>query len=169
MPTSFRLSCPPPVDLSQPGKRLPARDVASEGLPQLERLLLSLLGHEAGAVVAVFADKTAAPFIPWPDLATGRGFQVGSARGLVGTSGRPESGPEFANIDGVDVTVTAGTFLKDLCLVIDRLDPAAVVDSMLITLLPGESHTFSIRTRRTFKAEDITQGVVLRCANDLLP
>jgi len=71
--------------------------------------------------------------------------------------------------DGVDVTVTAGTFLKDLCLMADRLDPAAVVDSMLVTLLPGESHTFSIRTTRTFKAEDITQGVVLRCANDLLP
>ena len=71
--------------------------------------------------------------------------------------------------DGVNVTVTAGAFLKDLCLMADRLDPAAVVDSMLITLLPGESHTFSIRTKRTFKAEDITQGVVLRCANDLLP
>ena len=74
-----------------------------------------------------------------------------------------------ATADGVDVTVTAGTFLKDLCLMADRLDPSAVVDSMLITLLPGESHTFSIRTKRTFKAEDITQGVVLRCANDLLP
>ncbi len=71
--------------------------------------------------------------------------------------------------DGVNVTVTAGAFLKDLCLMADRLNPAAVVDSMLITLLPGESHTFSIRTKRTFKAEDITQGVVLRCANDLLP
>lgn len=74
-----------------------------------------------------------------------------------------------ATADGVDVTVTAGAFLKDLCLMADRLDPSAVVDSMLITLLPGESHTFSIRTKRTFKAEDITQGVVLRCANDLLP
>jgi len=70
---------------------------------------------------------------------------------------------------GIDVTVTAGNFLKDLCLMADRLDPAAVVDSMLVTLLPGESHTFSLRTKKTFKAGDITQGVVLRCANDLLP
>lgn len=74
-----------------------------------------------------------------------------------------------ATADGFDVIVTAGTFLKDLCLMADRLDPAAVVDSMLITLLPGESHTFAIKTRKTFKARDITPGVVLRCANDLLP
>jgi len=74
-----------------------------------------------------------------------------------------------ATADGLDVIVTAGTFLKDLCLMADRLDPAAVVDSMLITLLPGESHTFAIRTGKTFKAQDITPGVVLRCANDLLP
>jgi beta-mannosidase len=74
-----------------------------------------------------------------------------------------------ATADGFDVVVTAGTFLKDLCLMADRLDPTAVVDSMLITLLPGESHTFAIKTRKTFKARDITPGVVLRCANDLLP
>ncbi len=74
-----------------------------------------------------------------------------------------------ATADGFDVVVTAGTFLKDLCLMADRLDPAAVVDSMLITLLPGESHTFAIRTGKTFKAQDLTPGVVLRCANDLLP
>ncbi len=74
-----------------------------------------------------------------------------------------------ATADGFDVIVTAGTFLKDLCLMADRLDPAAVVDSMLITLLPGESHTFAIKTTKTFKAQDITPGVVLRCANDLLP
>jgi beta-mannosidase len=74
-----------------------------------------------------------------------------------------------ATADGFDVVVTAGTFLKDLCLMADRLDPAAVVDSMLITLLPGESHAFAIKTSKTFKAQDITPGIVLRCANDLLP
>ncbi|MDR7143513.1 glycosyl hydrolase 2 galactose-binding domain-containing protein [Rhizobium sp. BE258] len=74
-----------------------------------------------------------------------------------------------ATADGLDVTVTAGTFLKDLCLMADRLDPSAVVDSMLITLLPGESHAFAIKTSKTLKAQDITPGIVLRCANDLLP
>ncbi len=50
--------------------------------------------------------------------------------------------------DGYAVKVTADTFLKDLCLMADRLDPTAVVDSMLVTLLPGESHAFAGQDRR---------------------
>jgi beta-mannosidase len=68
---------------------------------------------------------------------------------------------------GYDVTVSAKSFLKDLCLMADRLDPAAVVDSMLVTLLPGESHVFRVTTKTQLSAEDIVVGTVLRCANDL--
>lgn len=70
--------------------------------------------------------------------------------------------------DGYTVKVTAGTFLKDLCLMADRLDPAAVVDSMLVTLLPGESHVFALRTAKALSASDISIGTVLRSANDLV-
>lgn len=52
------------------------------------------------------------------------------------------------------VTVTAVTVLRDLCVFADRLAaPLGVapseltVDAALVTLLPGESHTFRI-TRR---------------------
>ena len=45
------------------------------------------------------------------------------------------------------VTVTARTILRDLALFPDRLDPAATVDNALVTLLPGESATFSVRSR----------------------
>ncbi|MGO8528649.1 hypothetical protein ACC753_37435, partial [Rhizobium ruizarguesonis] len=58
-------------------------------------------------------------------------------------------------------------FLRDLCLMADRLDPDAVVDTMLVTLLPGESHVFIVRTARTIDAGNITVGTVLLSANDL--
>ncbi|KRB58829.1 beta-mannosidase [Rhizobium sp. Root708] len=70
--------------------------------------------------------------------------------------------------EGYHVRFTAVSFLKDLCLMVDRLDPDAVVDSMLVTLLPGESHVFRVTTARSISAADITPGTVLRCANDLV-
>ncbi len=45
---------------------------------------------------------------------------------------------------GVTLTVTAETLLRDLCLFPDRLDPAAFVDDLLVTLLPGETHSFEV-------------------------
>jgi beta-mannosidase len=66
---------------------------------------------------------------------------------------------------GYDVTVTATALAKDLALFPDRLDAAARVDSCLITLSAGESHTFHV-TGADAPAE---VGVpVLRSANDLL-
>ena len=67
--------------------------------------------------------------------------------------------------DGYDVTVTATALAKDLALFPDRLDAAARVDSCLITLSAGESHTFQV-TGGTAPAQ---VGVpVLRSANDLV-
>ncbi|SEG70033.1 beta-mannosidase [Actinacidiphila yanglinensis] len=45
----------------------------------------------------------------------------------------------------VELTVTARTLLRDLLLQADRLDPAATADRGLITLLPGESATLTVR------------------------
>ncbi|MGW6279219.1 glycoside hydrolase family 2 protein [Kribbella sp. NPDC055071] len=70
-----------------------------------------------------------------------------------------------ATADGYDVTVTATALAKDLALFPDRLDAAARVDSCLVTLSAGESHTFHV-TGGTVPTEI---GVpVLRSANDLL-
>ncbi|MFG1621499.1 glycoside hydrolase family 2 protein [Kribbella sp. NPDC049227] len=67
--------------------------------------------------------------------------------------------------DGYDVTVTAAALAKDLALFPDRLDPAARVDSCLVTLSAGESHTFHV----TGAAAPAQVGVpVLRSANDLV-
>jgi beta-mannosidase len=69
---------------------------------------------------------------------------------------------------GYAVAVTAVSLLKDLCLMADRLDPDAVVDTMLITLLPGETHVFEVETQAAIGVADIVVGTVLRSANDLV-
>ena len=63
------------------------------------------------------------------------------------------------------VTITARTLLRDLCLFADRLDPSAVVNEQLITLLPGESFTFEFNSKRELPAQALTTTPVLQCAN----
>jgi beta-mannosidase len=69
--------------------------------------------------------------------------------------------------DELEVTVVAGTLLRDLALFPDRLNPRSTVDDMLITLLPGESATFRIRNASALDWTALTTPPVLRCANDL--
>ncbi|GAA1511471.1 beta-mannosidase [Agromyces terreus] len=83
---------------------------------------------------------------------------------------------------GVEVTVHAETVLFDLCLFTDRLadlaglpGDALVADDQLITLLPGESHTFAVRARAGERVPSIDPaalavgGAILRAANDTAP
>jgi beta-mannosidase len=67
--------------------------------------------------------------------------------------------------DAGRLTVTAGSFIRDLCINIDRLDPQATVSDQLITLLPGESFTFDIQSERSLTVEQLTMRPVLQCAN----
>jgi beta-mannosidase len=69
---------------------------------------------------------------------------------------------------GIAVEVTARTLLRDLALFPDRLDPEATVDEQLVTLLPGETATFTVHTGRALEAAALTAPPVLRCANDLV-
>ncbi|MFF1956837.1 glycoside hydrolase family 2 protein [Streptomyces sp. NPDC058220] len=57
--------------------------------------------------------------------------------------------------DRVDVVVTARTLLRDLLLQADRLAPTAVADHGLLTLLPGERVTISVRGWDTPDAEAV--------------
>jgi beta-mannosidase len=82
---------------------------------------------------------------------------------------KPEMKIEVSKREGgYAVAVTAVNLLKDLCLMADRLDPDAVVDTMLITLLPGETHVFEVDTQAAIGVADIVVGTVLRSANDLV-
>lgn len=69
---------------------------------------------------------------------------------------------------GVEVTVTARTLVRELALLVDVADPSAEVDDMLVTLLPGESKTFVIRTTSDADPARFTGPDVLRSANALL-
>nr|WP_260407925.1 glycoside hydrolase family 2 protein [Planomonospora venezuelensis] len=64
---------------------------------------------------------------------------------------------------GLEVTVTARTVLRDLCLFPDRLDPASTVDDMLLTLLPGETAT--LRVTGSPDPEALVGHPVLRVVN----
>ena len=68
---------------------------------------------------------------------------------------------------GYDVDVTATALVKDLVLNADRLDPNAELSDQLITLLPGESCTFSVTTTAALDVESLTAHPVLHSANHL--
>jgi len=69
--------------------------------------------------------------------------------------------------DGYHVLVWAGTLLRDLTLLTDQVAEDAVVDRALVTVLPGTSTTFHVRTRTRLDPALLTAPTVLRCANQL--
>jgi beta-mannosidase len=70
--------------------------------------------------------------------------------------------------DGYRLTVTVHTFVRDLALLVDRVAPDAVVDDMLVTLLPGERTVFAITTSTPLTLDQLTDPLVLRSANQLV-
>jgi beta-mannosidase len=65
------------------------------------------------------------------------------------------------------VTVTAHNLLRDLTLHPDRLHPDAEVDQAGVTVLPGESVTFTVTGVLGLEPAALTARPVLRCVNDL--
>lgn len=70
--------------------------------------------------------------------------------------------------DGWTVEVTAGTLVRDLTLLVDRIDPAAETDEALVTLLPGETARFTVRGATDADVAAFSDRVVLRSMNDLI-
>jgi beta-mannosidase len=70
--------------------------------------------------------------------------------------------------DVTEVTVTAENLVRDLTLLVDKVDAAAVVDDQMVTLLPGESATFRITSPTPLDAEALVSPSVLRTANQLV-
>ncbi|OII27946.1 beta-mannosidase [Frigoribacterium sp. MCBA15_019] len=69
---------------------------------------------------------------------------------------------------GYRVEVTAGSLVRDLALLVDKVDPAATVDEMLVTLLPGETAVFTVASDVAGVGEELVSGRVLRTANELV-
>lgn len=73
--------------------------------------------------------------------------------------------PSFdVTVDGGRVTVTPDKFVRDMALLVDKASADATVDSMLVTLLPGESHTFFVD--ETLSAGAVREALV--SVNDLV-
>jgi beta-mannosidase len=68
---------------------------------------------------------------------------------------------------GYSITVTASSFARDVAVLADRVAPDAVADDMLVDLLPGESHTFVVRTAATVDLAAFAAPEVLRSVNAL--
>jgi beta-mannosidase len=68
---------------------------------------------------------------------------------------------------GCRVAVAARSYLRDLTLQADRVDPAASAESGMVTLLPGESHVFDVAAPAHCEPAAFLDPVVLRSANDL--
>ncbi|WP_456788577.1 glycoside hydrolase family 2 protein [Cellulomonas sp. P5_C5] len=70
--------------------------------------------------------------------------------------------------DGYRVDVHATSFARDVTLLVDRLDPDAVVDTALVDIAAGATASFHVRTRGAFDPEALTRAPVLRSANDVV-
>ncbi len=74
--------------------------------------------------------------------------------------------------DTVAVTVTAQTLLRSVCLFADRVHPLAEAETMIVDLLPGQSHTFTVHGPPGFASEVAADAWrdphVVRTVNDLI-
>ena len=68
---------------------------------------------------------------------------------------------------GYAVAVTANALVKDLVLNVDRLSPEAVADEALVTLLPGQSHRFTVTGPAGLDAAALVAHPVLQTVNSL--
>lgn len=71
---------------------------------------------------------------------------------------------------GYDVTITADGLVRDLTLLVDKLDPSATVDRGLVTLLPGERARFRIGGAAAWlaHADAVISPSVARSGNQLV-
>jgi beta-mannosidase len=81
--------------------------------------------------------------------------------------------PLDATVTGVEggyrVDVEARSLARDVTLLVDRVDPDAVVDEALVTLPAGARTSFVVRSSARLSTADLTGPAVLRTSNDLAP
>ncbi|WP_265521933.1 glycoside hydrolase family 2 protein [Oerskovia flava] len=70
--------------------------------------------------------------------------------------------------DGARVRVTTPTLVRGLSLLADKVHPDAVVDEMLVDLLPGESVTFHVTSSAPLVRPALADTRVLRSVNQLV-
>lgn len=74
--------------------------------------------------------------------------------------------PQFeGRLEQNQLILSASTLVRDLALFVDRLGPDASIDDQLVTLLPGESHTFALSGVNGATLADLLRPPILNCAN----
>ncbi|MFP4052358.1 MAG: glycoside hydrolase family 2 protein [Phycisphaerae bacterium] len=63
------------------------------------------------------------------------------------------------------LAIKARSLVRDLCVLVDRLDPSAEASDQLLTLLPGESAEVTIRSEADLTLQELTAPPVMQCAN----
>ena len=85
------------------------------------------------------------------------------------TSAPPKFDAEArATENGVEVTVSARSVLREVSILADVVSPSAEVDRMLVNLLPGEQAVFQIRCSGDVEPERFLDPLVLRSLGQLL-
>jgi beta-mannosidase len=81
----------------------------------------------------------------------------------------PEFDASLARIDGgYQLTLTPRSVVRDLTLLIDRVDPLARVDDQVVTLDAGQTVVLSIASDAQITLEHVMDRHVLRSANELV-
>lgn len=90
---------------------------------------------------------------------------------LLGTTDRdfPDDAPRFRleisdHAEGVRMTLRADSLLRDVTVAADEIDPAAQCDINLVTLLPGEEASWTIRTGHAQQFDEPALRGVIRTA-----
>ncbi|WP_157489660.1 glycoside hydrolase family 2 protein [Frigoribacterium sp. Leaf44] len=133
--------------------------VAEFGAPESELLVASVDGVARGLWFPVEPRDSAlaAAALTTSVTALAAGADAGVAGGVGVAAGA-----------GYRVEVTAGSLVRDLALLVDKVDPAATVDEMLVTLLPGETAVFTVASDVAGVGEELVSARVLRTANELV-
>jgi beta-mannosidase len=151
--TAIELDVPPHSAATVPL----SAELATADQPLRELLLAEAVGTGERAFWFFAEDRD----IPYPTAGYDAVVESAPAEPATGESGIDAAGPVVTR-----VRVTARTILRDLVLAADRLDPTAEVDDALITLLPGESTTFTVHSAGPLDPAALTTRPVLRCVND---
>ncbi|RIQ17874.1 glycoside hydrolase family 2 protein [Jiangella rhizosphaerae] len=103
------------------------------------------------------------------DLSTGeRALYYGAEDPRLALEPRPFTATARRADGGYVVDVAATSLVKDVTLLADKVDPAAVVDTGLVTLLAGERCSIRVTSAADLDPAALTGPGVLRTANDLV-
>jgi beta-mannosidase len=135
----------------------------------VEQVDLVARGTITVALPGAVADPTdAAGELLRAELAGVRGhWFFAEARDCALTLGDPQLQAERTG-SGYTVRVTVDTLTRDLALLVDKVDPDALVDDMLVTLLPGESRVFTVTSALDIDPAAFQTAGVLRSTNQLV-